>query len=503
MPREGPQVVIEQLGLVRSDESELFARISAADESLRMPPDAHQQLTPVQIETLRTWIAEGAVYQQHWSFAPIVKPTVPEISGARNPIDAFVADRLRKAGLAFAAEAAPETLLRRICFDLIGLPPTLDEIERFRRDGYERTVDRLLASPTFGERMAVDWLDSARYADTNGYFGDHPREIWLWRNWVIDAFHANMPYDQFTVEQLAGDLLPSATVSQRIATGFNRNHMANNETGIIEEEYRVEYVVDRVDTTMTTWLGLTIGCAQCHDHKYDPVTQREFYGLFAFFNTVPERGLLVGNNPPPLLKVPTAAQEQRLAAATAARAEAEEQFIPLKAEANRRIAEWERHALETLQSPPAESVLLHEPFEDPAPDGVRWLGTTPRFGSGVLGQAAVFDATRHRESDLAQFSADGPWTIGVWIKPDGPLSCVLSKIEPDGDRRGLELLWTKGRLIANLVDRWKVSAIEVATTAKISSKQWHHIVLSYDGSQRGGRLTNLRRWRALCGRSSC
>jgi len=468
----------------KPEKSELFARITAQDESVRMPPPgAHPQLTASQIETLRTWIAQGAVYQKHWAFEPIVKPAVPAVDDARNPIDAFVADRLKSEGLAFAPEANPQTLLRRISFDLTGLPPTRDEIERFRRDGYERTVDRLLASPHFGERLAVDWLDAARYADTNGYFGDKPRQIWLWRNWVIDAFNANMPYDQFTIEQLAGDLLPDATRPQRIATGFNRNHMANNETGIIEEEYRVEYVLDRVDTTMTTWLGLTIGCAQCHDHKYDPVTQREFYGLFAFFNTVPERGLLVGNNPPPLMTVPTAEQEQKLAAATVARADAEEQLKPLRAAADRQIVEWEKTALETLQSPPAENVLLYEPFENGAVDDVQRFGTPPQFENGVLGQASDFDATRHIEAALPQFSADEPWTIGVWIKPDGALSCILSKIDPDGDRRGLELLWTKGRLIANLVDRWKVSSIEVATTGKLSARRWHHIVLSYDGSK--------------------
>ena len=474
----------------KPEKSELFARISAQDESVRMPPPgAHQQLTPPQIETLRTWIAQGAAYQKHWAFEPIVKPSAPEFDDARNPIDAFVADRLKSEGLTFAPEANPETLLRRISFDLTGLPPTRDEIERFQQHGYERTVDRLLVSPHFGERMAVDWLDAARYADTNGYFGDKPREIWLWRNWVIDAFNANMPYDQFTIEQLAGDLLPNATMPQRIATGFNRNHMANNESGIIEEEYRVEYVFDRVDTTMTTWLGLTIGCAQCHDHKYDPVTQREFYGLFAFFNTVPERGLLVGNNPPPLITVPTSEQQQKLAAASAARADAEEKLKPLRAAANRQIVEWEKTALETLQSSPAENVLLYEPFEHVAVDDVQRFGTTQQFENGVLGQAANFDATRHIEAALPQFAADGPWTIGVWIKPDGPLSCILSKIDPEGDRRGLELLWMKGRLIANLVNRWKVSSIEVATTGKLSARRWHHIVLSYDGSKQSQGLS--------------
>src|SRR5581483_6022544 len=196
-----------------------------------------------------------------------------------------------------APEAAPAALLRRVTLDLTGLPPTPEEVDAFvhsadRQAAYEAVVDRLLRSPRFGERMALDWLDAARYADTNGYFSDQERQLWRWRDWVIGAFNRNLPFDQFTVEQLAGDLLPGATQDQRIATGFNRNHMANNESGIIDEEYRVEYVADRAETTATVWLGLTLGCARCHDHKYDPISQKEYYQLFAFFNQVPEQGLI-------------------------------------------------------------------------------------------------------------------------------------------------------------------------------------------------------------------
>lgn len=470
-------------------QSPLLARVSSADESQRMPPsETHQRLTQKQIDTLRRWIAEGVEYQNHWSLQPIVRPPLPSPSSHQNPIDAFVAARLKKESLTFAPEAAPDTLLRRLFFDLTGLPPGLDDIRRFHEDGYEQTIDRLLASPHYGERMAADWLDYARYADTNGYFGDRPRQIWLWRDWVIDAFNSNMPYDQFTIEQLAGDMLPNATVSQRVATGFNRNHMSNNETGIIDEEYRVEYVVDRVDTTMTTWLGLTVGCARCHDHKYDPITQQEYYELFAFFNSVPERGLLVGNNPPPLMTVATAAQEQKLAAAKAARAAAEKEFADLTTEIRRKIATWEQNALRTLPASPTSHLLFHQPFEQIPTDRTAPSSADSEVPRGVLGQAAHFDATQQVQSPLADFAADDPWTIGVWIKPDGPLSCVLSKIQSDGERRGLELLWTNGGLAAHLVDRWKVSAIEVATTETIPAKTWHHVVLRYDGSRRANGL---------------
>lgn len=466
------------------DASELIARILSTDESLRMPPpEAPQQLTSTQIETLRQWIQEGANYETHWAFMPIVRPTIPEFKEGRNPIDAFVAARFQQNGLRFASEATPETLLRRISFDLTGLPPTLERGERFQIEDYEKVVDELLASPQFGERMAADWLDAARYADTNGYFGDKPREIWLWRNWVIDAYNANMPYDQFTIEQLAGDLLPNATLQQRVATGFNRNHMSNNETGIIEEEYRVEYVIDRLDTTMTTWLGLTVACAQCHDHKYDPVTQREFYSLFAFFNTVPERGLLVGNNPPPFISVPTLQHEQELEAAIQARVAAELAFEPFKTEAQQRIKDWEPTALTALVPAPANHVILHEAFDGTATQGVQAVGTMPKFETGVLGEGAEFDATRHFETPLPQFRLDAPWTIGFWLKPNGPLSGILSKIAPEGERRGLEILWSKGRLNVHLVDRWKVSAIEVSTTGNLSAGHWQHVAVTYDGSR--------------------
>ena len=206
---------------------------------------------------------------------------MPENDGVDHPIDAFVVTRLKADGRTLADEADPERLLRRLSLTLSGLPPTPNECIEAQCGDYERSVDRLLASPHFGEHLAVGWLDAACYADTNGYFGDKPRQIWLWRDWVIDVFNSNMPFDQFTIEQLAGDLLSNATTRQRIATGFNRNHMANNETGIIDKEYRVEYVVDRLDTTLTTWMGLTIGCSQCHDHKYGPISQRNFYRLFA------------------------------------------------------------------------------------------------------------------------------------------------------------------------------------------------------------------------------
>ncbi len=282
--------------------SELVRRIQTSDDADRMPPLAsNKQLTQEQKALLVNWIDQGAVYKQHWAFVPPVRLAVPVIDRkeeadfqVQNEIDAFVMARLRREGLTLSPEADKPTLIRRVTFDLTGLPPTVDEVIAFMHDdspkAYNKVVERLLASPRYGEHMGRFWLDVARYADTNGYQVDLDRTMWPWRDWVINAYNRNMPFDQFTIEQLAGDLISNPTKEQLIATGFNRNHCVTMEGGVIDEEYRVEYVMDRVTTTATTWLGVTMSCCRCHDHKYDPFSQRDFYQLFAFFNNVPEKG---------------------------------------------------------------------------------------------------------------------------------------------------------------------------------------------------------------------
>lgn len=300
--------------------SELYLRIVHPDADKRMPPsDAELKTTDADIATLKAWIDAGAEWQQHWAFVPPVRaerPVVANEAWCRSEIDYFILKRLEDAGLAPSDEAAKETLIRRVSLDITGLPPSPMDVDAFLADdsddAYERVVDRLLASPHYGERMAFIWLDVARYADTNGYQRDTKRDMWSWRDWVIQAFNDNMPFDQFTIEQLAGDLLPNATLSQKIATGFNRNHRINGEGGIIPEEYAVEYVADRVSTTSTAWMGLAMGCARCHDHKYDPITQKEFYELYAFFNNVPENGKGgERGNDKPFIQVPTPEQSKR------------------------------------------------------------------------------------------------------------------------------------------------------------------------------------------------
>jgi hypothetical protein len=310
----------------KPEESELIARILADDPDVIMPPpESNKTLSPAHKEMLRQWIAEGAAYEPHWAYLAPVRPDVPQVKHAswpKNDIDRFILARLEDEGLAPSPEADRFTLIRRLSLDLTGLPPTRAEAEAFLADAspdaYEKLVDRLLASPHYGERMAIDWLDAARYADTNGYQVDRDRENWLWRDWVIEAFNDNMPFDQFTIEQLAGDLLPNPTREQRIATGFHRNHMLNEEGGVIAEEFLAEYTGDRVETTATVWLGQTFNCTRCHNHKFDPFTQQDFYALKAFFHNVNEQGVgqydaHIRVNARPFLRLSTPEQEEKLA----------------------------------------------------------------------------------------------------------------------------------------------------------------------------------------------
>ncbi len=291
-------------------ESELLLRVMSDDEAIQMPPpDANKpQLTKREIELVRAWIKQGASWSPHWSFVTPERPelpTVEESSWVRNPIDRFVLARLEEAGLAPSQEAERHTLIRRVTLDLTGLPPTPEQVESFLNDdspeAYEKLVDRLLASPHYGERMAWPWLDAARYADTNGYQGDPERTMWPWRDWVVDALNKNMPFDQFTINQLAGDQRPNATHAQVIASGFNRNHMHNGEGGRIAEETRVENVFDRTETTATVWLGLTFTCCRCHTHKFDPITHTEYFALYDFFNQTSEAGGIRGGAVPPAI----------------------------------------------------------------------------------------------------------------------------------------------------------------------------------------------------------
>lgn len=342
----------------KPQESEVIRRLFTDEADDRMPPESiHKPLTAEQKELFRRWIAEGAEYRDHWAFIPPHPVEPPKVKASRwpkTPVDCFILAQLEQKKLKPAPEADQPTLVRRLTLDLTGIPPTLAEVDAFLADrsknAYEQLVDRLLASPRYGERMAQDWLDAARFADSNGYQVDRDREMGAWREWVIHAFNRNLSFDQFTIEQLAGDLLPNPTLDQKIATGFHRNHMINEEGGIIPEEFLAEYCADRVETTSTIWLGLTMNCARCHDHKYDPLTQKDYYSLLAFFHNVPEKGVgdygqPIRRNTPPLMKLPAPEVEAKLAGLNQELTAANEQLTNLTAAFRATdVAEWESRA---------------------------------------------------------------------------------------------------------------------------------------------------------------
>ncbi len=388
--------------------SRLYQRISAKDKQHRMPPPySERSLTDQQVDLIRKRIDGGARWETHWAYVPPKRPDPPHVKDAawpRNSIDNFILARLEREGLRPSPEADRATLLRRVNFDLTGLPPTSAELDAFLADkspgAYEKVVDRLLHSPHYGERMAMQWLDLARYADTHGYHIDSSREMWHWRDWTIDAFNHNMPFDEFTIEQLAGDLLPNATLEQRIATGFNRNHMINFEGGAIPEEYQVEYVVDRVEATSTTWMGMTLGCARCHDHKYDPIKQRDFYRFFAFFNTIPEKGLdgRTGNAKP-FVQIPSAQQATQLAEVKST-LETSGKILDYD-RVTALFSAWEKTKLDTMSAPSHEGLLAHYDMDGNFADHSghyqdgRILSGTPAFNDGPVAKCAEFEGQAH------------------------------------------------------------------------------------------------------------
>lgn len=341
------------------EKSEMLARVMLSnDHDDVMPPEkSGKPLSSAEKAILKQWIAEGAEYQGHWAFIAPVRTEPPKVAGMEHPVDRFLAARLEKEGLKMSPPADAATQMRRVALDLTGLPPSpsdLSDLSDWSDKKYEAYVDKLLSSQHYGERMAMQWLDFARYADSNGFQTDSSRQMWPWRDWVIKAFNDNKPFDQFTIEQIAGDLIPNAKRDQIVATGFNRNHRINGEGGIIAEEWRIENIMDRVETTSATWMGLTMGCCRCHDHKYDPLSMKDFYSFFAFFNNVPESGTIQGasnrsgGNSLPVTTVPTPEQEQKLAQLDADLKKAKANVAELSKQLPQLVAAWEPKAQETL-----------------------------------------------------------------------------------------------------------------------------------------------------------
>lgn len=429
--------------------SDLWRRINSTEPKVQMPPpEARRRLAPDQIALLRQWILDGAVYQKHWAFVAPVRPELPAVKRTdwpRNDVDRFILAELEAKHLGPSSEASKETLVRRVTLDLTGLPPTLSEVDAFladkRPDAYERLVDSLLDSPHYGENMARYWLDLARYGDTHGLHLDNERSLWPYRDWVVKAFNRNMPFDQFTVWQLAGDLLPNATPEQKVASGFNRCNVSTSEGGAIDEEFQVRYAVDRVETTATTWMGLTMGCAVCHDHKFDPISQKEFYEVFSIFNNISEKAM-DGNAllPPPSMKLPSAEQEKELN-------EFDAHIAELKAKMKDLVAAMDYVDPATLtnaaKTAPEEIVWVDDDFPKGAEvtiqegnKGEQWV--TKDKGQVFSGQRALrrTGAGTHQVyfSKCDQPLAIGPgdkWFANVYLDPKDPPKAIMLQYHTD------------------------------------------------------------------------
>ena len=481
------------------EQSELVRRINAGEDEKMPPAYTHKSLSAAEKETLATWIKEGAEYKEHWAFVTPVRPEPPAVKDTawpRNDIDRFILAKLEANHLKPSSEADKPTLLRRVSLDLTGLPPTPQELDEFLADkspdAYEKVVDRLLGSARYGERMAMDWLDAARYADSNGYQADFERFQWRWRDWVIDAYNDNMPYDEFIREQLAGDLIPNATVSQKIATGFNRNHRINTEGGVIAEEWRVETVIDRVETTSTAFLGLTAGCARCHDHKYDPITQKDFYKLFAYFNNVPESGTGEERpiNHPPVMKAPTPVQVKQLESSA-------DRLKVLDAKVNEQIDKnVEFSSTMTVPDTHWPEALLASQVErwefKPTPVAIgKGLSKQPTImgkPATSIGRSTGAVATNKDNwldlGPVGDFDNTDAFSYGAWVFPEDGNGAVFGKMDAPHDYRGWDLFMANGVVMVHLINKWPDNALKVNSKMAVPLKQWSHVLVTYDGSMK-------------------
>ena len=489
--RENGQAIVPG----QPDASQLILRITHHDPDERMPPPkTEKQLSIQEIELLKAWIADGAEYAPHWSFIPPKRPDLPDVKRKdwpRNGLDHFVLARLETEGLAPNPEAPRETLIRRVSLDLTGLPPTPDEVAAFVNDqspdAYAKVVNRVLESPHYGERMALPWLDAARYADSHGYQRDDYRTMWPWRDWVVKAFNRNLPFDQFTIEQLAGDMLPDATLEQRLASGFNRNHRINQEGGSIDEEWRVEYVADRVETTSTVWLGLTMGCARCHDHKYDPFAQKEFYRMFAFFNSVTEEGKIANRAPlapPPIIEIIDPKLKLRLEEVRKVIETLTSQLKPTTPKQREAYVKWQEEARAQLGNqpqpefdpwhvigpfkaknfdqahdkkfPPEKAVRLNRKYNE---GKLKWVAR-PEWKDGKVHQLKgensatyLFRTVRVKDPTRINLSLGSDDSIRVWVNAEEVLNKKVKRgVKPDQEKVAVNLKAGKNTLLLKITN---------------------------------------------------
>lgn len=495
----------------KPDESLLVERITA-DAAERMPPEkSGLVLTATEIELLKRWIAEGAEYRPHWAFVPLPRAVpVPGVSDRHWPkgvVDRFVLARLERDGMKPSAAATREDWLRRVTFDLTGLPPTIDEIDSFCEDrspdAFEKVVDRLLASPRYGERLALEWLDVARYADSFGYQADGDMHVWPWRDWVVRAFNENLPFDAFATWQLAGDLLEGATREQRLATAFCRLNRMTNEGGSIPEEFRCEYVSDRVHTLGMAFLALTLECARCHDHKYDPFTMKDYYSLSAFFNSIDEWGTYNHSNfrPTPTLALPTPDQVQTISELREQVAAQERELVQLR---NARQAAFEDWLKTNSPQSVIPGLVGHYPFERVEPNHVlanvadpKHPGSTSPANSlvpGKLGKAIRFtgDDPVTLPGVLGSVDRHRPFTVAFWLQVAQPMGqgIVFHRMSgTDTGFNGVELSFSEGRLFFAFVRFWPGNAMAVQTRSTVVAQQWVHVCVRYDATGKADGLS--------------
>ncbi len=505
------EAVIEAGSIVPGDpdSSRVIHRVFADSEFMIMPPPEHpHDLTDEQKELLKRWVAEGAVYEEHWAFIPPERPPLPEVEDedwVRNPIDAFILAELQQRGLEPAPEADRRTLARRVALDLTGLPPEPEMVQAFvqddAEDAYERLVDRLLASERWGEHRARYWLDAARYADTHGIHFDNFREIWAYRDWVIEAFNQNQPFDEFTVEQLAGDLLPDPTMDQRIATGFHRCNITTNEGGVIPEEYAVLYMNDRTETTSWVWMGLTMNCASCHDHKFDPISQHEFYQMAAFFNNTTQR-VMDGNikDTPPVMVVPPREERPRWKQVAdeiaAAQKQREDRREAARQDFDRLVAKPE--FAELAPAVPTENLVVHAPLTDAAEDQIALTiddqetshpVTGPlHWTEGHVGQSA-FEESSDVTIEIAEagdWEKDLAFSVGAWVKLPAANAggAVVARMDDANNYRGWDLWFENGRPGTHLIHHWNEDALKVVANQPLEADRWTHVLVTYDGSSK-------------------
>lgn len=492
--------------------SELVKRIETNDPETAMPPPATKKvLTAQQKDVLKKWVAQGAEYEPHWSFIPPKRPAVPPIKDqawVRNPLDAFVLARLESLGLRPAAEADRRTLARRLSLDLVGLPPAPEAVEKFVSDpsphAYENYVDSLLDSPHWGEHRGRYWLDAARYGDSHGIHFDNFREVWSYRDNVIASFNRNIPFDEFTVEQLAGDLLPNKTMDQLIASGFNRCNITTSEGGAIDEEYLVLYNRDRTETMAQVWMGLTAGCAVCHSHKFDPISQTEFYEMAAFFNNTTQRAM-DGNakDTPPIIVVPQLAERARYAELPGEIAAAKAQVEARRQEARPIYEEWLKSATveEMIAAIPQSELILHAPLNEGEgkstkvtisgetrevvlADSATWIDGVSTKAIQLQGGAAVIP-------ESGDFERDQAFTCAAWVKllPNDTTGALAARMDiPAKDYRGWDF-WVQSRRVGtHIIHRWPDDALKVVAQPQVKADQWTHVALTYDGSGKAAGL---------------